>query len=40
MTYFDDLLIHFDKVYDINFKEKIRFAKDVYVCSSKIKLPA
>ena len=40
MIYFDDLVIHFDKVYDINYRGKIRFVTDAYVCSSKIMLPA
>ena len=40
MIYFDDLVIHFDKVYDINYREKIRFVTDAYICSSKIMLPA
>ena len=40
MTYFDDLVINFDKVYDINYRGKIRFAIDAYVCSSKIMLSA
>ena len=40
MTYFDDLIIHFDRVYDINYGEKIRFVIDANVCSSYIILPA
>ena len=40
MTYFDDLVIHFDKVYDIDYRGKITFVLDAYVCSSKIILPA
>ena len=40
MTYFDDLIIHFDKVFDIDYKGKIRSVVDAYVCSSKILLPA
>ena len=40
MTYFDDLVIHFDRVSDIDYKGKIRFVVDAYVCSSKIMLPA
>ena len=40
MTYFDDLVIHFDKVSDIDYRGKIRFVVDVYVCSSKMLLPA
>ena len=40
MAYFNDLAIHFDKVYDIDYREKIRFIIDAYVCSSKIMLPA
>ena len=40
MTYFDDLVVHFGKVYDIYYREKIRFVIDAYVCSSKIILPA
>ena len=40
MTYFDDLVVHFGKVYDIYYREKIRFVIDAYVCSSKIMLPA
>ena len=40
MTYFNDLAIHFDKVYDIDYRGKIRFIIDAYVCSSKIMLPA
>ena len=40
MTYFDDLVIHFDRVYDIAYRGKIRFVVDAYVCSSKIMLPA
>ena len=40
MTYFDDLVIHFDRVYDIDYWGKIRFVVDAYVCSSKMMLPA
>ena len=40
MTYFDDLVIHFDRVYDIDYRGKISFVVDAYVCSSKIMLPA
>ena len=40
MTHFDDLVIHFDKVYDVGYRGKIRFVTDAYVCSSKIMLPA
>ena len=40
MTHFDDLVIHFDKVYDVDYRGKIRFVTDAYVCSSKIMLPA
>ena len=40
MTYFDDLVIFFDKVCDIYYTEKIRFVVDAYICSSKIMLPA
>ena len=40
MNYFDDLIIHFDRVYDIDFRGKIRFVVDAYVCSSKMMLPA
>ena len=40
MTYFDDLVIHFDKVFDIDCRGKIRFVIDAYVCSSKMLLPA
>ena len=38
MTYFDNLIIHFDRVYDIDFMGEIRFAIDAYVCCSKIML--
>ena len=40
MTYFDDLVIHFDRVYDIAYRGKIRFVVDAYFCSSKMMLPA
>ena len=40
MTYFDDLVIHFDRVYDIGYRGKIRFVVDAYFCSSKMMLPA
>ena len=40
MTYFDDLVIHFGKVFDIDYRGKIRFDVDTYVCRSKIMLPA
>ena len=43
MTDIDDLVTHFDKVdqvYDIDYRGKIRFAIDAYVCSSKFMLPA
>ena len=40
MTYFDDPVIHIDKVYDIDFRGKRRFVIDAYVCSSKVMLPA
>ena len=39
-TYFDDFVIHFDKVFDIDYREKIRFVVNAYICSSKIMLPA
>ena len=38
MTYFDDLVIHFDRVYDIGYRGKIRFVVDAYFCSSKMML--
>ena len=38
MTYFNVLVFHFDKVYDIDSGGKIRFVVDAYVCSSKIML--
>ena len=40
MTYFDDLVIHVNKIYGIDYREKIRFVVDANVCSSKIMLPA
>ena len=40
MTYFDDLVIHFDKVYDTDYRGKVRLVIDAYVCTSKIMLPA
>ena len=40
MTYFDDVIIHFDKVYDIDYRGKTRFVIDAYVCSSKVMLLA
>ena len=40
MTYFDDFLIYFDKIRDIDCRGKIRFVVDTNVCSSKIMLPA
>ena len=40
MTYFVDLVIHFDKVYDIGYRGKTRFVMDAYVCSTKTMLSA
>ena len=40
MTYFDDLVIHFDKVCATDYRRKKRFVIDAYVFSSKIKLPS
>ena len=40
MTYFDDLVIQFNKVYDIDYSGKTRFLINANVCSSKIMLPA
>ena len=40
MLYFDDLIIHFDKIYNIDYKEKRRLVGDAYAYSSKIMLPA
>ena len=40
MAYFDDLIIHFDKIYDIDYRGKRRLVVDAYVCCSKIMLPA
>ena len=40
MHYFDDLIIHFDKIYNIDYKEKRRLVGDAYAYSSKIMLPA
>ena len=40
MAYFDDVIIHFGRAYDIDYRGKIRFVVDAYVCSSKIMLPA
>ena len=40
MTYVDDLVIYFDKVYSIDYRGKIRFGIDAYVRSCKIILPA
>ena len=40
MTYFADLIINFDRVYDIDYRGKRRFVVDACVCSSKIILPA
>ena len=40
MTYFDDLVVHFGKVYDIYYREKIRCVINAYVCSSKTMLSA
>ena len=39
MTNFDDLIIHFDKIYDTDYKEKVKFVIDAYVCRSKTLLP-
>ena len=40
MLYFDDLIIHFDKIYDIDYRRKRRLVVDAYAYSSKIMLPA
>ena len=40
MTHFDDLVIHFDKVYGIDYRVIKRFVIDAYVCSSKSMLSA
>ena len=40
MTYFDDLVIHFDKFYDIDYRGNKRFIIDINVCGSKIMLSA
>lgn len=40
MTYFDNLVIHFDKIYEIDCGGEIRFAVDAYVCSNKVMVPA
>ena len=39
MTYFHDLVIHFDKIYDIDYRGKT-FVIYVYVRSSNMILPA
>ena len=38
MTYFDDLAIHFDKFYDIDYRGNKRFVIDINFCGSKIML--
>ena len=40
MTCLDDLTIHFDKIYDIDYRGKRKLVVGAYVCSSKIMLPA
>ena len=40
MNYIDNLVVLFDKVYDIDYQEKTRVLISTYVCSRKIMLPA
>ena len=40
MTYLDNLVIHFDKIYETDCGGKIRIAIDAYVCSNKVMFPA
>ena len=40
MNYIDNLVVLFDKVYDIDYREKTRVLISTYVCSRKIMLPA
>ena len=40
MLYFDDLIIHFDKIYNIDYRGKRRLVVDAYAYGSKIMLQA
>ena len=39
MAYFDDFVNYIEKVYDLDYRGKIRAARDAYVCSKKLMLP-